>query len=645
MEYFSEKEWLVTNRLGGYASGAVSGANTRRYHGLMVAAFNPPTDRKILVAKIEESVFINDKYHDLSYNQYPNVVYPMGTKYLNSFSKVPSPNWHYGMDNWKLEKSICMVQGSNTTLVSYTNTGTTAFSLELHPLYEDNDFHDTFHENQVSDFFSELTKTHLKTYAHYGSKAVFTAWNKGEFTEARSWYKNIELTKERELGYDFVCDYYRIGFIKHVLRPKEQLVLCFTLEEDILQKGIQELYAIENKRLIKSFYAKERNFYSDLLRSGSQFLVKRESTDSMSIIAGYHWFGEWGRDTMIAMRGLTIATGNQQISRSILTTFYKNIHQGMIPNRFPDNHEDMIEYDTIDATLWLFVATYEYMTKFNDLSFLREYIHQLKEILDFHIAGTGYNIHVTEEGFLSGGQDGIQLTWMDATYNGQVITPRMGCPVEVNALWYNALKIYEFFCQELKMDFSSLYSKICTKFETNFSKMFTNPKGTLFDVIIPNVSYDDCFRPNQLFCLSLPFSVLKKKQQQKIFKALREKLYTPFGLRTLDMDNPLFKGVYQGNRLQRDQAYHQGTVWPYLLYDYYHAFFKLFGDTAKNKKRVIEELTPLKEHFYNHQGIHCISEVFDGDEPKQGKGCIHQAWSVAALIQLYAEYQLYELDK
>ncbi len=378
--------------------------------------------------------------------------------------------------------------------------------------------------------------------------------------------------------------------------------------------------------------------------AGNRFLVHRTSTKSESIIAGYHWFTDWGRDTMISMRGLTIATGRKAISKSILTTFFKSIDQGMIPDRFPDNGDGTVEYNSMDATLWLFVATFEYHKKFGDTAFVKKHLKALKGILDAHINGTRYNIHVTKEGFLYGGQEGEQLTWMDAIVNGKVITPRMGCPVEVNALWYNALNIYQFFCLALEMQPNKEYRNIILKFESNFPKMFTNAEGTLYDVIVPGVSADNSFRPNQLFCLSLPFPLLDSAQQKTIFEAVTEKLLTPFGLRTLDTDNPNFKASYQGDQWSRDHAYHQGTVWPYLLYDYYCAFFRMYGVNIKNRRKVIADLTDLKVHFYEHEGLHCISEIFDGLEPNRGKGCIHQAWSVAALIKLYADYELFELD-
>jgi len=645
MKDFFDKEWLVTNALGGYASSTVSSANTRHYHGLLVAAFTPPTDRKVLVAKIEERVLINAEYYDLSLNQYPGVIHPNGTQYLDHFEAVPVPRWHYAANVWQLQKSVRMVQGSNSTLVYYKNSGNKTLILELHPLYAYADYHTAFHEDPRYDFYTEFTTDSLKSYATYGSHPVFTKWSEGTYIVQRNWYKNIQLPESRERGLDYVCDYYRIGYLKTELKPNEQLIIGFSSEEEILKKDLKQLWGSQNLRAPIKLPDSKSIFYNDLLTSGNQFLVNRATTNSESIIAGYHWFTDWGRDTMIAMRGLTIATGRKAISQSILSTFFKRIDQGMIPDRFPDNADDTVDYNTMDATLWLFIATYEFYKKFGETGFIKKHIGALKGILDAHIHGTRYNIHVTKEGFLYGGVEGEQLTWMDAIVNGKVITPRIGCPVEVNALWYNALKIFQSFCKDLGTKVDGKYEDLIDKFEINFLKMFENPEGTLYDVIVPDVSYDDSFRPNQLFCLSLPFPLLHAHKQKTIFNAVRDKLFTPFGLRTLDVGNPNFIPKYQGDQWSRDHAYHQGTVWPYLLYDYFHAFFRIYGNSKKNKKRVVMELNDLKEHFYYHNGLFCISEIFDGLEPKEGKGCIQQAWSVAHLIKLYTDYQLYELDE
>ncbi|MCK0146610.1 amylo-alpha-1,6-glucosidase [Arenibacter sp. F26102] len=644
MEDFFNKEWLVTNGLGGYASGAVNGANTRQYHGLLVAALEPPTDRMVVVAKIEERVLLDGQYHNLSSNQYPKVVFPESGHYLKSFDVNPTPSWQFAGNNWDLYKNIKMIPGSNTTVVTYTNNGIAPLVLELHPLYAYNDFHTTFHEASSYNFFTEFNEGHLKTFPKYGSQPVFTGWTSGQFFEDRSWFKNIILPKGKSRGLGSLCDYYRIGYLVHELQPGEDLTLYFTVEDDIIKNGLKNLPALGNEKQKSRNKKLQTGFFKDLMASGEQFLVQRKSTNSMSIIAGYHWFTDWGRDTMIAMRGLTIATGNQALSNSILNTFFKSVDQGMIPDRFPDNAKDPVHYNTIDATLWLFVASYDYHQKFKDLQFLKSHISILKDILDQHISGARYNIHITEEGFIYGGEPNVQLTWMDAIVGGKVITPRIGCPVEINALWYNALKIYENFCSVLKVEIDACYLSLVTRFETNFTKYFTNPQGTLYDVIVPGISQDNTFRPNQIYCLSLPFTVFNIDQQKSIFEAVKHRLYTPFGLRTLDQDNPDYKPNYEGNQWSRDHAYHQGTVWPFLLYEYFQSFFNIYGTTLENKKKVLSELEPLKEHFYFYNGIHCISEVFNGDDPKEGKGCIHQAWSVAAIIKLYVDYGLDKIE-
>jgi predicted glycogen debranching enzyme len=645
MNEWFDREWLLTNGLGGYASSSVSGANTRHYHGLLVAAFNPPTDRMLLVGKVEEVVSVAGKFIDLSTNLYPNMVHPEGFKHLQNFNAKPLPQWQYGASHWQLEKSICMIQGRNATLIRYRNTGGKTIGLEIHPLYAYSDYHTAFHENPSFDFFTEFTGDHLKTFATYGGHALFTGWSAGEYTEARAWYRNVQLPKSKERGLNHVCDYYRIGYLKKDLRPNETLFIIFSTEEDLLKKEPQKLWGQQSRKTAVKRSDTTSSFYKDLLTAGNQFLVHRASTKSESIIAGYHWFTDWGRDTMISMRGLTIATGRKAISKSILSTFFKSIDQGMIPDRFPDNGDDTVEYNSMDATLWLFIATFEYYQKFGDTAFIKKHLKAFKGILDAHLKGTRYHIHVTDEGFLYGGQEGEQLTWMDAIVNGKVITPRIGCPVEVNALWYNALKIYGFFCKALKIAPNKEYGDIIIKFETNFPKMFTNAEGTLYDVIVPGVSADNSFRPNQLFCLSLPFPLLDKKQQKTIFDAVTVKLRTPFGLRTLDTENPSFVASYKGDQWSRDHAYHQGTVWPYLLFDYYCVFFRIYGDNVKNRRKVIADLTDLKVHFYEHEGLYCISEIFDGAEPYEGKGCIQQAWSVAALIKLYTDYKLFELEE
>ncbi len=640
----AQQEWLLTNGLGGYASGSVAGANTRSYHGLLIASLEPPTDRYVLVADIEEKISVNGIDCYLQGNRYLGEAAVENPPHLKDFSAADFPTWEYnnGAD-WSLEKSVFLEQKANSTIVSYRNTGVTALKLTLHPLYAYSNFMSAFKQTADTNFYSDIAKNNIKTFVKYGVKPLYTVWDDGVFTEERTWYKNVFLSEEKERGYGFVCDYYQLGIFEKQLGPGEEMLIGFSFDKpfgaDKLTSKVQKI-----KKAKKEVNKLSNGFYKDLLMSADQFLVDRYSTKSKSIIAGYHWFADWGRDTMIAMRGLTISTGKKEVSKSILKAFLGSLSEGMLPNRFPDYKGDEVEYNTIDATLWLFVSLFEYHQKFDDDAFPKKHFKTLKNILDTHLAGTRYNIHVTPEGFLYGGEEGTQLTWMDAKVDGKVITPRRGCPVEINALWFNALKIYEFFCIRFDVTFDSKYADVLGNLEKNFKKYFINKSGTLYDVILPEKSVDNSFRPNQLFAISLPFTLLSNKQQKKIFETIREKLYTPYGLRTLAMEDPNFKGTYFGDQQNRDDAYHQGTVWPFLLLEYFNAYFKIYGNSVARRKEVFQELKQLRDHFYSDAGLHCISEIFDGNEPKHGKGCIQQAWSVGAVLKLYEDFNLMELE-
>lgn len=619
-------EWLDTNGLGGYASGSIVGAKTRKYHGLLVAPFNPPTERRVLVSKVEERIFQEGVINDISVNQFiGDSIYPNGHDFLKEFDRSPVATWIYEGENWQLKKKIFMVPGSNTTVVTYENTGKKVFDIQLHPLLENKDYHSITLENHF-DFYYQQEKSGIKVHAYPDSAALYLDWSKGDFVEDRAWYKNFELHRERYRGQEAIEDAYRIGYIATSLKPAQKVSLLLTTEEKMVgkkaasleKKAVDFISTLQNEKI-------KNTFYNDLLVSGNQFLVDRASTKSKTILAGYHWFTDWGRDTMIAMRGLTIATGDQKASKSILSTFFNYLDEGMLPNRFPDYDGQEVEYNTIDATLWLFVAMYEYFEKFNDTQLVKKYLKKLESIIDAHMDGTRYNIKMTEEGFISGGQEGWQLTWMDARVDGYVVTPRIGCPVEINALWYNALCIYEHLCKATDSTVSEKITNTKQHFKKNFKTFFLNEEGYLNDVVVPNVSSDDSFRPNQVYAVSLPFSLLSKVQEKKIVKLITDKLLTPYGLRTLDMDNPQFTGLYKGNQWDRDTAYHQGTVWPFLLMEYWEAYLKVNDASDKAKQHTIKSLRPLEEHFYSSDCVHAVSEIFDGKEPKDGRGCVQQA--------------------
>jgi predicted glycogen debranching enzyme len=396
-------------------------------------------------------------------------------------------------------------------------------------------------------------------------------------------------------------------------------------------KGDPEKWKKEEIKRLKKLADQHRTtFISDLIISGDQFLADRKSSLSKTIIAGYPWFTDWGRDTMIAMRGLVIATGRKKDARSILQTFLNYLDRGMIPNRFPDTGAAP-EYNTMDATLWLFVALHDYYEQFADRAFLRKVFDQLTDILEQHIRGTRFNIHITPEGLLFGGQEGTQLTWMDAKVGDYVVTPRIGCPVEINALWYNALCIYVSFGNLLgkKVD---AYARRAKEFKHVFRQWFINDKHFLNDVVYPGQRVDDSIRPNQLYAISLPYSPLSTKEGKRLLKAIAEHLYTDYGLRSLSPLDPQFKPVFSGDQWHRDNAYHQGTVWSFLWGEYALAYLSVHHYSPAAKKWVNKHVAMLRHHFYAEEGLHGISENFDGGQPKEGKGCIQQAWSIGMTL-------------
>lgn len=654
------KEWLVSNGIGGYASTTVVGANTRRYHGLLVAALNPPTQRTVMVSKVEECIVFNrDCAFGLSSNQFPGAVHPNGFQYFKFFERKPLPRMKFEAQGYHLLKTVFMVHGSNTTVVEYENTGESTYKLRLAPLFTHRDYHALASENPYFDYWMKQENGCYTLYAHYGATPLYFNFSAGEFVEKRDWFKNFEYERERERGLDFHEDCFSLAQIDVLLKPGQKVHLIFSTEENMVKKDPETLKINEIKRLEAITPAEAGDpFLRDLMLAGEQFIVKRplrqagqsaneaQASTGYSLLAGYHWFTDWGRDTMIAMRGLTIATGKQEVSRAILDTFFRYIDRGMLPNRFPDRDE-ALEYNTIDATLWLFVTLYEYYRKFQDMDFVARHFDALTGILDQHIAGTRYNIHTTAEGFLSGGEGLSQLTWMDARVGDFVVTPRHGCPVEIQALWYNALRIYQYFAGILHKPYDK-YLAIGDALRQNFRTYFQRPDGSLYDVItvedshwppapnrepVPATGADAAIRPNQIYVVSLPFSLLDKADEKNVVEVVQEHLLTDYGLRSLSPTDPGFKPEYKGGPWERDTAYHQGTVWPFLLSEYLAAWLKVNEWSEQAQKDALRGLEPLKKHFYQQDCIHGISEILDGQTPRAGKGTIHQAWSVGALIK------------
>ncbi len=498
----TSREWLETNGIGGFACGTISGANTRRYHGILTPATNPPLGRITMVSKFEETLIIDGNTYQLSSNQYPNSVDPEGYKYLKSFALSPFPTWIYEVEGIEIEKSLFMVHGSNSTVVQFKiKASKVKVELELKPLLSFSDYHALQHE--TSDFnpnyevFDHLV--YLKPYAEIPE--MYFTHNAQTIEKTGFWYRNFEYAIEKERGFDYREDLFQPLSFKYDLA--EDAVLIASIEPQKLSDALsfQMTEIARREALVMQANAKDE-FTKQLVLAADQFIVQRG--DGQTVIAGYPWFSDWGRDTMIALNGLTLATNREEIAKSILLEFSKHISEGMLPNRFPDAGE-IPEYNTVDATLWYFEAVRAYVEKTKDYDFVREFLYdKLADVIAWHVKGTRYKIYVDEDGLLHAGEKGVQLTWMDAKIGNWVVTPRIGKPVEIQALWYNALCTMAKFAKQFgdsadKEQYEAM-AKITKK---SFAEKFWNEADEcLFDVITDH-GKDASIRPNQIFAVSL----------------------------------------------------------------------------------------------------------------------------------------------
>jgi predicted glycogen debranching enzyme len=641
--YAQSLEWLETNGLGGYASSSVSGAHTRKYHGLLVASFKPPVERYVVLSKLDEKLVTDDQIFELSSNQYPGTVYPQGYQHIEKFSRELFPEFIYEAGGIRLKKTIACVQGENTTLVLYeVVTAPKAFTMELYPFTSFRDFHSLCHANgslYPGYVFNEGT---FQTKNYQESPELFINIPGSDFQPLHQWYHNFEYAAEHARGMEFTEDLYNHG--KFVLQLKKGSKVGVVISvDDPTGKDAFKLFAAEKKRregLMKPF-SYDKNV-ARLALAADQFVVNR-GTDMKTIVAGYPWFSDWGRDTMISLPGLCLVTKRFDDAKKILKTFADQVSEGMLPNRFFD-YGDRAEYNNVDATLWFFNAIYKYWTYSNDGDFVKTLLPVLKNIIAWHYKGTRYNIHVDpEDELIFAGQDGVQLTWMDAKVGDWVVTPRIGKPVEVNALWYNALNVMASLSKELGEDGEAqIYEDKAKKVKANFVKAFWNEHGQCLYDCVDGDSRNDDVRPNQLYAVSLTFPVLKGDKAKKMLSVVTEKLLTPRGLRTLSSDFVAYVPYYGGNQWQRDSAYHQGTVWSFLLGPYVDALVKIGNGAGHVEAEKI--LRTFFEHL-DEAGVGSVSEIFDAEPPHYPRGCIAQAWGVAEILRVVAEYRLFQTKK
>ncbi len=629
-------EWLEPNGLGGWASSTVAGANTRRYHGLLVAAVQPPVDRRVLLSRLDETLHLHDGPAELSCSLFPGAVHPEGYRWLTDFTTQPVVRFRFKVGDVELEKSVAAIHGRNATLIRYELTqGSVPARLEMRPLFAGRDYHQLMRANDAIQREAQYADDQLSFSPYQGQPVVRLHSPGAHYAASPHWYYNYQYPREQERGLDFEEDLFSPGLLSVVLHPDVPVTLVATADEpeSVGPADGEALFRRETQRRLHT--PCPQPLQTDevgrrLADSVGDFLVRRGDERS-TILAGYPWFTDWGRDTMIALPGACLVTGRFDEARRVLQAFAEASSGGMIPNRFPDAGETP-EYNTVDATLWFFHALRRYVDVSGDESFARQLWPLLQDLLEAHRRGTHYGIRVDTDGLITAGEPGTQLTWMDAKVGDWVVTPRIGKPVEIQALWINALDTAARFARRFGDETVALQcDDDARRGATSFARRFWNEeRQCLYDIVDGPEGDDDAIRPNQIFALSLPVAIVDEKRARSILTVVESDLLTPRGLRSLSPADPAYRGIYQGAPIDRDGAYHQGTVWGWLMGPYISALVR-FGD-AQAPIRARQLIDGFAEHL-DESGLDSISEVFDGDAPHAAKGCTAQAWSVAEILR------------
>jgi predicted glycogen debranching enzyme len=651
------REWLEANGLGGYAMSTATGQNTRRYHGLLVAATVPPVGRVVLLSKLEETLLVDGRRIDLSTNRFPGVTHPEGFRFLTDFRMDPFPTFTWNVDGVDLEKEVFMPYGENAVCVTWrlVKGGNDArpVGLEVRPLVAFRDFHALTHENADLDRTVDIDTDRVRIAPYKGLPPLFFAHD-GTATQAGDWYRFFEYEEEKARGFDNREDLWH-PFSLSFSFPLEEIPgggaatrRAASLIASTSPRSAPDIHLLRKselsrrEQLVRS--APEDLFRSRLFLAADKFLVARGNLTT--VIAGYPWFSDWGRDSMIALPGLTLATGRPEVAKEILLAFSAHVDQGMLPNRFPDAGEEP-EYNSVDATLWYFEAVRRYVEATGDLALVRDRLFPiLADIVAWHERGTRYGIRVSADGLVEWHASGEALTWMDARVDGRPVTPREGKPVEIQALWFNALRTMSDFARRIgEEDLSNAYRARAEACRASFLSVFPDEGESrgLVDCI-DGAFRDRSIRPNQLLAVSLHHSMVPKPLARRVLATVEEHLLTPYGLRTLSPKDPAYRGRYEGGPEERDSAYHQGTVWPWLLGAYATAFRRANGDGPKTAKAIRLILAPLG-NFLLGDGLGQLPEIFDGDAPHRPRGCVAQAWSVAELLRIAVDEKLRKTRK
>jgi len=638
----SQYEWIESNGIGGYASSTVIGANTRRYHGLLVAATNPPGGRVLLLSKVEETVTVDGNKYDLSCNQYPNAIYPNGNLYLKEFRLTPFPKFIYEIKGVTIEKTVMMVYGSNTTIVSYNVfSGSEEVFLTVRPLINFRDYHGltVYEEHLRCD--CDIYEGAIKLSPHSNFPPLFLYHNAASFNESKYFYKNMEYQEEAYRGFDCHEMLYNPGFFVYNVENGDNCVFVASTEsyEEIDTMELMQKEISRRSRLLRD--VKLNNSALDpLVISADSFIAAGPRKGTTVITAGYHWFGVWGRDALVALPGIALVTKRFDEARAVLSTMALYASEGMMPNRFSEDRNEP-EYNSVDASLWFFYAVQKYLEYTGDYAFVeRELLSVLTGIIRHYTDGTRFSIREDTDGLITFGNSDIAITWMDVRLDGVPLISRQGKVVEVNALWHNALRAMADIAQKLAMrKEAELYLKRAEKTKKSFQKVFWNEEGGYLYDWVDGKQKDASLRPNQILAVSLPYGILSKNAEKQVLAAVEKELLTPYGLRTLSPNDPRYQGVYRGGVDARDNAYHQGTVWAWLIGPFIDAFVKVNGVTPET----IEKCSGIFSHLIDHlrqAGLGTISEIFDGNPPYHPRGCVSQAWSVGEVLRVYHEVLL-----
>lgn len=649
-----KREWAVTNGIGGYAGSSMIGAHSRTHQGYLIASLHAPIERYLVFSKINETATVGTSTVSFETSQHcasGKTVYTEGQKFLTSFIYDGSVHYTYETDNFSFEKHITLKRNANVCAVAYELTaGDSDCTFTLTPLFN----YREHSESSTPDTLKFETFTKDRTFYLVPEKnkdiAIRFQTSEGTFSERETVYDiDIQLQIEVDLETDGLdCHYCPVDLSIAVPAntTKKVSILCSIgdVNERPAPVSATEAFSIleENARCHAELFEKagyRDSFANQLVLASDQFLTYRESTKMMTVLAGLPWFTDWGRDTMIAFTGLTLCTKRFKEAEEILLTFARYIRHGIVPNMFPDDNMPPL-YNTVDASLWYFYAVYQYL-HYNPAAeaeaFVKEQIFpHLKEIISAYEKGTDFSIYMEDDGLIHAGSGLDQITWMDVRVGDWVATPRHGKPVEINALWYNALRIMESLCEKFDEDASAYRTRAEQVKESFNAKFWDSSNQCLFDVVDGDEP-DDHIRPNQIYAVSLPFSLLPEEQEKAVVALVEKELFVGCGLRSLAPDHPDYHGVYCGALAKRDAAYHQGTAWGFLLGGFFSAYMKVNHHSSSAAENAVHMLEPVRKHLSDSGCIGSISEIFDGDTPHNPRGCYAQAWSVGEVLRCYCE--------